>query len=579
MDEAQSTPRFRFEDFAFQPRAVSSWAGVDAKHENWPVVYAIYNNRYIYVGETTKAVARMRQHLADSRKKDLKQVRIILDETFNKSACLHLENELIGLFQGDGRFLVKNGNGGRVDSDYFDRDKYADRFAVVYDRLLADGLLTRSVPEIVNSELFKFSPFKTLNADQAAAVEGVIESLFEGRQEQNSSPIVLQGDPGTGKTIVAVYLVKLLTDIAAGNIDDEIDSDALFSDFFQREYLDAFKEIKIGVVIPQQALRKTLGNVFSKTPGLSRSMILSPFEVGKSPANFDVLIVDEVHRLGQRSNQPAASQNRDFKIINERLFGDDSPNHTQLDWIRAKSRHQVLLLDVAQSVKPGDLPLHLTNAVIESARHNNSLFRLHSQMRVRGGSDYIAHIDAILKGQATGKRDFGDYEFRLFDDVSKMKAEIVRQNDSVGLSRLIAGYAWKWVSRLRGKSHVPDIVIDGVEMFWNRTQKDWVNTPNSINEVGSIHTIQGYDLNYAGVIIGKDLYLDPISKTIEFSRENYFDKKGRENNRKRGIIYSYAEIAEFVKNIYRVLLTRGIRGTYIYVCDPALREYFRKFVP
>jgi hypothetical protein len=284
MDEAPSTPSFRFEDFAFQPRAVSSWAGRDAKHENWPVVYALYNSRYIYVGETTKAVARMRQHLADSRKKDLKQVRIILDETYNKSACLHLENELIGLFQGDGRFLVKNGNGGRVDSDYFDRERYADRFAAVYDRLHADGLLTRSVPEIVNSELFKFSPFKTLNADQAAAVEGVVESLFDGRQEANSSPIVLQGDPGTGKTIVAVYLVKLLTDIAAGNIDDEIDSDALFSDFFQREYLDAFKDIKIGVVIPQQALRKTLGNVFSKTPGLSRSMILSPFEVGKSTA-------------------------------------------------------------------------------------------------------------------------------------------------------------------------------------------------------------------------------------------------------------------------------------------------------
>jgi DUF2075 family protein len=289
--------------------------------------------------------------------------------------------------------------------------------------------------------------------------------------------------------------------------------------------------------------------------------------------------VDEVHRLGQRSNQPAASQNRDFKLINERLFGNDSPEHTQLDWIRAKSRHQVLLLDVAQSVKPGDLPIHVTNEIIDSARRNNSLFRLHSQMRVTGGSDYIAHIDSILKGQATGKRDFGDYDLRLFDDIGEMRAEIVRQNDSVGLSRLIAGYAWKWVSRLKGKSNVPDIVIDGFEMFWNRTQKDWVNTPNSINEVGSIHTIQGYDLNYAGVIIGKDLQFDTVSKTIAFSRENYFDKKGRENNPQRGIVYTDADILEFVKNIYRVLLTRGIKGTYIYVCDPDLREYFRKFVP
>jgi DUF2075 family protein len=116
-------------------------------------------------------------------------------------------------------------------------------------------------------------------------------------------------------------------------------------------------------------------------------------------------------------------------------------------------------------------------------------------------------------------------------------------------------------------------------MFWNRTPTDWINSPTSIDEVGSIHTVQGYDLNYAGVIIGKDLRFDRITQKIQFSRDDYFDKKGLENNRMQGLIYSDEEILEFVKNIYRVLMTRGIKGTYVYICDPELREYFRRYFP
>ena len=116
-------------------------------------------------------------------------------------------------------------------------------------------------------------------------------------------------------------------------------------------------------------------------------------------------------------------------------------------------------------------------------------------------------------------------------------------------------------------------------MFWNRTQTDWINSPTSIDEVGSIHTVQGYDLNYAGVIIGNDLRFDPAIQKIRFSRDDYFDKKGLENNRMLGITYSDEEILEFVKNIYRVLMTRGIKGTYVYICDPELREYFKRYLP
>ena len=102
--------------------------------------------------------------------------------------------------------------------------------------------------------------------------------------------------------------------------------------------------------------------------------------------------------------------------------------------------------------------------------------------------------------------DLGDYEFRMFDDVSEMRAEIVRRDGEVGLSRLVAGYAWEWKTKGNKPGH--DIEIGELRMRWNSTQTDWIASPGSLDEEGSIHTVQGDDLNYAGVIIGPDLRFD-----------------------------------------------------------------------
>ena len=106
-----------------------------------------------------------------------------------------------------------------------------------------------------------------------------------------------------------------------------------------------------------------------------------------------------------------------------------------------------------------------------------------------------------------------------------------------------------------------------------------MSSPTSPQEVGSIHTIQGYDLNYAGVIIGNDIGYDPVKKKVFLRRDNYFDKKGKENNPVLGIEYSDEDVLHFILNIYKVLLTRGIKGTFVYVCDPDLREFMRGKFP
>ena len=559
----------------FNRDALTAWGQKDKRNNNWPVVYTINNEKEIYVGETTNAELRMRQHLASPSKRSLTRVSVIFDESFNKSVCLDLESHLIKYFHADEKYAVLNGNGGITDADYFERAKYREIFDDIFKQLVDSGQLTRPIPELINSDLFKYSPFKALTTDQAIAIEDVLESLFNSEVQ---APIVIQGDPGTGKTIVAVYLIKLLRDIALSSSEEALDSDSVFADFFQEGYREQIQRMEIGLVIPQISLRETLRRVFKRTPGLSEAMVLEPFEVGMGTKTYDLLIVDEAHRLQQRNNQPAAERNIKFREINEDLFGADSTKITQLDWILKRSNRQIFLLDKAQSVKPADLPSGIIDALVEKSRSANTLFRLSSQMRVSGGEDYIDYVGEILNSRYEGQpKTFGDYEFRLFDDFGAMNAAIQEKETQVGLSRLVAGYAWPWISKgPDGASY--DFELDGVPLKWNGVNKDWINSRTSANEVGSIHTVQGYDLNYAGVIIGPDLSYDPAHNQLVFVRENYHDKKGKENNPTLGIKYTDSDMLQFVVAIYRVLLTRGVKGTYVYVVDPELRKHLRTLI-
>jgi hypothetical protein len=559
----------------FTVDVLSVWAAERREHTNWPVVYTINDDKEIYVGETTNAELRMRQHLTSPTKSQLKIASFIIDASYNKSVCLDLESHLIRYFAADEKYMVLNGNGGITDADYFNRTQYRKSFDVIFEELVASGNLTRSIPDIVNSDLFKYSPFKALTNDQAIAIEGVLEQLFQEMEAGVANPIVIQGDPGTGKTIVAVYLIKLLQDIARSHTDETLDADSLFADFFQDGFREKVQTMKIGIVVPQLSLRETIKKVFGRTPGLSKSMVMTPFDVGGSDETFDLLIVDEAHRLQQRSNQPAAMLNKKFKSNNEKLFGADDYLITQLDWIKAKSKHQIYLLDQAQTVKPADLPQSVIRTLVDTAKSSRSYFSLTSQMRVAGGADYIDFIHKILHGdQLSPSRSFGSYDLRFFNSFNEMREEIMIRESESGLARLVAGFAWPWISR-NGAAF--DFDIEGVHLSWNRTNSDWINSGTSIDEVGSIHTTQGYDLNYAGVIIGPDLGFDPITSKLMFRRENYHDKKGRENNNFLDVQYSDDDLLKFVLNIYRVLLTRGIRGTYIFVSDPELRAHLAQF--
>ncbi|WP_425864785.1 DNA/RNA helicase domain-containing protein [Arthrobacter sp. TWP1-1] len=568
---------FRIERRNFTTDGIDDLSRAGNQFTNWPVVYTLNDSNEVYVGESLSVSTRMRQHLKSDAKAGMQRMHLVIDETFNKSACLDLESFLIRLFAGEGRYQVVNGNGGVTDSDYYNRQQYTASFDEIFEKLRAEGLFERSIPQIQNSDLFKFSPFKALNPDQAAAVSDILDGLLSALEIGTSSTIVVQGDPGTGKTIVAVYLMKLLRDINASVDGENLDSDSIFSDYFQEGNRDFLVDLKIGLVIPQQSLRSSIKKVFKKTPALEAFMVLSPFELGNNGEKYDLLIVDEAHRLSQRANQPSGPQNKKYREINEELFGKDDLELTQLNWILKCSDHQIFLVDSAQSVRPADLPEHVLTSLLEKAKGEERFYRLRSQMRVQGGADYIDYVRCLLSPTPPELTQFTNYDFRLFDSLEAMQMNLDLRETKSKLARLVAGYAWEWKTKTDPSAF--DIEIDGCKLRWNRTQTDWVNSSTSTEEVGSIHTIQGYDLNYAGVIIGPDLRFDPVEQRIKVDRANYFDKKGKENNPKRGLVYSDDDLLRYITNIYAVLMTRGILGTYVYVCDPHLREYLRKYIP
>ena len=570
--------------FAEEP--VKSLVATDTRLTNWPVVYILSSPKEVYVGETLDYDKRMRQHLDNIQKRNLRLTHVILHEKFNKSACLDLESTLINLFTGDGQRKVLNANNGIVDADYYLREQYRHIFEDIFESLRnTHGLFSQSKYEIENSDLYKYSPFKQLNEEQEATVTSISEGIIE-RLKQNRSDlqeIVIEGGAGTGKTILAVYLMKLIADYASGyNISS--DEDPLSSDNLEVPIATNRHRLNIGLVIPQASLRDTIKKVFKSVDGLSVDMLLSPFDIPKilieKKTKFDLLIIDEAHRLNRFAAQANGKLLNDFRDYNRALYPEDDPAgncHDQLDWARHCSKNLILLLDKGQAVRPADLSEDRWDDAIASAKRNMLHFPLTSQMRMQINEiqRYKRLIRTIFSENPITPElvpNFEGYDFRIFTDFQEMRVALKRREEEFGLSRTIAGYAWPWVSKGSNSMAAPyDIELDGVGMHWNRTTNSWAHSSNAFYEVGSIHTIQGYDLNYAGVIIGPDVEIDSTGK-FRVNRDHYYDRRGKANNTLANEITTDQQLGKYVTQIYEVLLTRGILGTYIYAESSGLAE-------
>lgn len=569
----------------FEPDSVSTLVKTDTRLKNWPVVYILTSSKEVYVGETLDYNKRMSQHLKTVEKNKLDVTHVVIHEKFNKSVCLELESILINLFTGDGKKTVLNANHGIVDADYYQRDSYREIFNEIFESLRSSyGLFSQSKPDIENSDLYKYSPFKQLNEEQENVVTSLSERIISSLSDQKSplQEFIIQGGAGTGKTILAVYLIKLIADYSSERpIATEEDALPLTQATTKRP-------LRIGIVIPQSSLRQTIKRVFKSVDGLSNKMVLSPFDVPKIVLNentkYDLLIVDEAHRLNRFSTQANGNVFKMYCDNNRALYGEadkEGNQHNQLDWMRTCSKNLVLLLDPTQAVRPADMSSKVWESVIADSITNKLYFQLHSQMRMKLSEidKYKALIDALFGDRPIEESDvpdFSGYDFRIFTNFKEMHEALTRREEEYGLSRMVAGYAWPWISKGDKSDSAPyDFELDGVSMRWNRTVESWVHSPTAFQEVGSIHTIQGYDLNYAGVIIGADVELDESGK-YRVNKNNYHDKRGKANNRVANEKTTPERLRRYVANIYKVLLTRGIRGTYIYAEPSGLAERFHQ---
>ncbi len=493
---------------------------------NWPVVYIINDDSQYYIGETTHVHTRVAQHLKNPDKNKLKIFRVINDDDFNKSATLDIESSLIKFFSAEG-ISLQNGNGGLSEHNYFDKEKYQVMFENIWEELKKLGIVKKDLIQLKNTDLFKYSPYKALTSDQFDVADDILKDI----RSQFTGAIKVSGSPGTGKSILAVYLIKYLKD----SVD--------------------FKHLNIALVVPMTSFRNTLKKVFRNVKNLSSSMVIGPNDVVKK--EYDLLFVDEAHRLKQRKN---LTNYGSFDSVNRQL---GLVNGSQLDWIKNSSKQQILFYDAHQSIHPSDADFSDFSFVKEYA--------LNSQVRVRGGDKYINFIEHFL-GEVPVLPDFENYDFKLFDSLNELVLAIRSKESGVdgnfkGLSRLLAGYAWEWISKKDPTKF--DIVVGDVKLKWNSVASDWANSSNAFAEVGCIHTIQGYDLNYAGVIIGPELSYDFEKNELVVFKNKYKDKKGK------AAINTVEQLKRYILNIYRVLLTRGVYGTYIYICDDDLRTYFK----
>lgn len=562
------TQMFSIKKFDFDSNLANEFNNIHYVKDLWPIVYILSDEAVneAYIGETTDVYSRMKSHLKNNTKNTLTAVHLILSEKFNKSATLDIESNLIKYISGDGQYKLINGNIGLANHNYYQKKEvYWDLFKSIWDQLRSSGIVKHSIDYIDNSDLFKYSPYKALTFEQKSGLRVIMKNLLDNTYKN----IIIEGGAGTGKTILAIFLFKLInTSNEDFNFEEFGDEEFEFMEMVL-ELKKKYPNPKMALVVPMSSFRSTLKKVFKNIKGLNANMVIGPAEIVKD--TFDIVIVDESHRLRRRVNLGAYF--RAFDVVCEKLnFNKHTSN--ELDWIMKQSESAIYFYDKNQSIKPSDVK----KEDFDKLKLNSftKIEYLKSQFRVKGGNDYVNYIDNLLKCKLTNNDpifNLKEYEFILFDSIEDIVSEIKARDTENGLSRLVAGYSWPWMTNKKDAKQDYDIEIGDTRLKWNSTNIDWVNSINSRDEVGCIHTIQGYDLNYAGIIFGKEITYDRRTHQIKILKDSYYDVNGKQS------ITNSEDLKDFILNIYKTIMLRGIKGTYVYVCDKDLRDYFSKFIP
>lgn len=367
--------------------------------------------------------------------------------------------------------------------------------------------------------------------DQKLVYETALEKATLASESGTKQVMIVEGGPGTGKSVVAIHLLVELT--KRGLVAQYVTRNAAPREVYERKLAGSMRKTRIR-------------NLFKSSGAY----------VDAEPNAIDVLIVDEAHRLNEKSG----------------LYGNLG-DHQVAELIRA-AKCCVFFVDDDQRVTFKDVG---EQAVLRhfAATHGAEVTQgaLSSQFRCNGSDGYMAWLDQTLGIRDTANFDLQgiDYDFRVFDSPAAMHEQIIELNRLNNRSRVVAGYCWDW----KGKRNpsVKDVRIDayGYERSWNldKDGKLWIITPGSEDEVGCIHTCQGLELDYVGVILGPDLLVRDGQVITDASQRAKQDHsvRGYKSWLKDNPEAARSTADRIIKNTYRTLMTRGQKGCFVFSVD------------
>lgn len=541
---------------------------------DYPVVYIVNDEKKnqfsVYIGETTDIIRRTSQHLiADIKKENRDDWRdfatssttkmfVIGHNHFNKSLTLDIENRLmLYLSSVDNVTRVQNRRG-NPQNEYYTSNELDSIFSKIWRLLRKSNKHLFPVESIVrNSAIFKASPFHKLTEEQIEAKNTIINKISASiSKNQDGTLILVKGEAGAGKTVLMSSLVDDL--LNSEDISFIKDNNYINLVVNHNNQLSVYKEIE----------RKLNWN-----SGSSLEVAMKPTQflnaLRKEKIKAGVVIVDEGHLLLTAKNQAYLGGNH-------------------LKDLLAQSKVVVLVYDDKQIMNKSQIWTDNTFLELEhEANLAGNLIELRNQMRINANPATIDWIRSIIdEGEIKKLTKDKQYDIRIFDSPLELQKAIKLKNkdQKLGISRLVATYDWPFVEEKKKQVRPKWFVeIGDWKAPWNQQLKpekeyaklSWIEQPQTIDEIGSTFTVQGFDLNYVGVIIGPSgKYRD--GKIIYDISES--KNKGAVQNRKlaNGEKVNYGE--RLLRNELNVLLTRGVNGLYIFAVDEELREALKKAI-
>jgi hypothetical protein len=373
--------------------------------------------------------------------------------------------------------------------------------------------------------------------DQIVVFDICISAMKKSLVDKKKRTIIIEGGPGTGKTVLAINILQQM--ISMG--------------------LNATYATKNSA--PRQAFLHILTKDKTIEKGRIGNLFRSPFGLSKlKDNNYDCLIVDESHRLVEKMYRDWDGENQIKEIIEKSLvsifFIDESQRITTKD------------IGKIDDIK--NYAMQLGSELI-----SNQDTILKSQFRCNGSDLYIQFVDYLLQRGETIQVNFKElnYDFRIYDDPNKMRDDLRSINSKNNKARIVAGYCYDWNVK-NGRSDYDIFLENGFKAKWNlQDDKIWAINKNSFEEVGCIHTAQGLEFDYVGVIIGQDLSVD--KNQIIITNQSKISK----DDNTSGIRNTYKELAhQLILNTYKTLLTRGQKGCFVYCEDINLRNYIKNLL-